>query len=574
MRKALLLTVLVLLGGSSVNIAQRMETTSLKPIASTPQPGEGPRTKDEGQRTRDEGPGTQPAIATTRPLVAPPPPAALQPAATWPTPARPTTPALLPAFSPMPGSQAVGLLLEKTDPPSVERGKPYTYEIIVRNSCALPTHQVRVEDQLPAGARYLGGEPRPREQGDRLVWDVGTLEPGAERRFKVELQAGGEGDLSSGATATFSTRNKLPTRGDRPKLALTVTVPETVAVARPVALQMKIANTGTGAAANVIVHDTLPAGLKHPEGTEVEADLGTLAAGETKTLTLEAMAAQPGKLVNQASVRADGVAPVIVETTVTVASPALGVWLSGPLEPTAGREVEYTAEAANTGTGPASEARVSVILPAGMEFVSAGEGGAYQASIRQVDWPLGTLTGGQSRRVAMKLRWNEPGERTLQAVFKAEHGQEAKVDMPIRVGAKPALLLEVADLSDPVKLGAEAIYEIRVLNQSGQVTTGLRLMAKVPEGLTVVDVEGPTSHRREEGAIIFEQVKELVAGADLLYRVRAKATRLGDWRFQASVASEQLQPAISQEESTRVVPAEAGETGQTPAGPQFDGVKK
>src|SRR5262249_38332216 len=54
---------------------------------------------------------------------------------------------------------ASGLTVEKLAPATIPFGQPITYDIIVRNPGTSPVRNVRVEEQLPAGARHLKSEP-------------------------------------------------------------------------------------------------------------------------------------------------------------------------------------------------------------------------------------------------------------------------------------------------------------------------------------------------------------------------------------------------------------------------------
>ena len=87
--------------------------------------------------------------------------------------------------------------MEKRAPETILFGQPLTYEIVVRNVGAGPVYHVRVEDELPPGVRYLGGEPMAEMGQNRLGWLVGTIEPNGERRMRVDLQPHGEGEIRS-----------------------------------------------------------------------------------------------------------------------------------------------------------------------------------------------------------------------------------------------------------------------------------------------------------------------------------------------------------------------------------------
>ena len=57
-------------------------------------------------------------------------------------------------------------------------GKEATYEIVVRNNGPIAVSGVRVEEEMPNGARYLGGEPVADVTLNTLRWVIGDMAPG------------------------------------------------------------------------------------------------------------------------------------------------------------------------------------------------------------------------------------------------------------------------------------------------------------------------------------------------------------------------------------------------------------
>ncbi|MCS6849852.1 MAG: DUF11 domain-containing protein, partial [Gemmataceae bacterium] len=197
--------------------------------------------------------------------------------------------------------------IDKTGPHVINVGETLVYEIAVRNVGTVAVGEVRVVDEVPAGARFLGAEPPPEGgAGPRLSWSLGTLAPGVEQRIKVRLQAVQPIELRATATVTFSASAAVATRITEPRLRLVKTGPESVQVGEPAVFQLTITNTGTGPAHHVILRDHLPPGLRHPQGELVETDVGTLHPGEARTITLTTTAVHAGRFVNQATVTAEG----------------------------------------------------------------------------------------------------------------------------------------------------------------------------------------------------------------------------------------------------------------------------
>jgi hypothetical protein len=137
-------------------------------------------------------------------------------------------------------------------------------------------------------------------------------------------------------------------------------------------------------------------------------------------------------------------------------------------------------------------------------------------------------------------------------VAQADRGLEAKAEAAIHVDGIAALMLEVVDLDDPVEVGAETSYEIRVVNQGTAACTGLQIVATVPNEMATRDAEGPSTYRIQGQQVIFAPLPKLASHADVLYRVKVRGIKPGDVRFKVQMSCDQLQRPVYEEESTHV----------------------
>jgi len=453
-----------------------------------------------------------------------------------------------------PGSpaQTPVLQVEKVGPATLNIGKPLRYEIVIRNTGSAPAMSVQVEEQIPAATRFVGSEPRPMNRGGLLVWNLGNLDAGVERRIQIEIQPVGEGDLDSRAVVTFSTTSNLHSRVTRPRLTLVKTGPQNVQVGKPAVFQLQISNTGSGAATGVILHDHLPEGLRHTNGPDVETDIGTLGPGESKTITLETTAVKAGRFLNQAVVTGDDGLQALAQEPVVITEPLLTLQKTGPKRLYLGRNADFKIEVANPGSAPAENVQIVDTLPPEFEFVEASDGGKFDPATRSVTWNLGPLPPGQKQMISVKGLAKAAGDPVNQAVAHADGGLEARATATVHLEGVPALLLEVVDLEDPIEVGAETTYEIRVVNQGTSATTNLQIVATVPNGMTTRDANGPTSHRIQGQQVIYEKLPSLAPKADALYRVKVVGDQPGDMRFKVQMTSDQLRSPVYEEESTRV----------------------
>lgn len=524
------------------------------PLARTNRDEADKEDKKENKKDKPELGSSQPVPVKVPALAAPPSSEAGVSASKVEKPGVATTPDSSPATSiPAPlGGQNPTLYLEKIGPATATLGEPVAYELIVRNTGTTPVFNVRVQDELLAKTKLISARPKPDLSGDQMVWTAPSLEPGAELRYKVEIQPSGEGELYSRAMATFSSACSLQTRVIQPRLALSLTGPETVQIGEQAAFLIQVTNSGSGPATNVVLHDHLPAGLKHPQGSDIEADLGTLAPGESKKLTLKTSAIKGGRLVNEATAISENGLKANAQAAVFVAEPSLHLRATGPKRRVLDREAEFDIEVVNSGTAPVHNVLITDNLPVEMDFLGCSEGGHHDAVHRTVTWKLDSMKPGQRHGLSVKIVTRGVGDVINRVTAQGDPGLETVAEAPLHIEGAPALMLEVVDRDDPVEVGSQTTYEIRVVNQGTSASTGIQVVATLPKELTPVEAIGPTGHRIQGQQVLFEPMPKLAARADALFRIKVSAQHPGDVRFKVQLSANQLQSPILEEESTRI----------------------
>jgi uncharacterized repeat protein (TIGR01451 family) len=202
--------------------------------------------------------------------------------------------------------QVASLSIEVQVADTMLAGATLPCEIRVSNPGPVPLAGVRVEDQLPAGAKLLSADPVPELQGSRLVWNLGNLEGHGQRRLRLAIQAAGQTELTLAPTATFAAAQALRATVALPAFTVEQAAQGVVQRGSTLSVQIQVTNRGTAPLMHVELRDELPVGLSHPVGRKLVADVGTLAPGETKTLRLDVLATGAGQVVNEVTALADG----------------------------------------------------------------------------------------------------------------------------------------------------------------------------------------------------------------------------------------------------------------------------
>jgi uncharacterized repeat protein (TIGR01451 family) len=456
-------------------------------------------------------------------------------------------------------------------PACAPAGQDLEYRICVENCSAAPAHHVFVRNPLPANARFVRAHPEPAARMPELIWQLGTLPPGACRTITLVLKPVAAGAVKSCARVQFEhgecvcTRIGPPgptVRGVRPEPAIRLVKqgPARAKLGETLAYHLTVTNLTGKEAAEVKVTDVLPAGLAHASGKDTLTwDLGKLPAGESLTIDYKVVVRKEGRWCNQAVVTAAGGLRDDATHCVAVGEAKLTLAKNGPKARYLNIPVTYFLTVTNPGSLPATNVVITDPVPARMAFVRASHGGRVVDN--QVRWDLGTLDPGQSRTVQVVFQAKAAGEVRNQATASADGGLSASAAATTRFRGASAVLVELVDTQDPVAVGSETSYVITVKNQGMVPVTNLRITALVPPEMALVRARGPTGNRpgektRKGQPLLFEPLKNLAPGATVTYEVFVKALRPGDARFKADVTADQLRAGgpVYQEESTAIYP--------------------
>jgi len=224
--------------------------------------------------------------------------------------------------------------------------------------------------------------------------------------------------------------------------------------------------------------------------------------------------------------------------------------LGGPGKGLVRAEPIFTVEVRNTATGPSQPVQAAAAFPEGLEFVSASDGGRFDADKRIVTWDLGQLAANSGRSLTVKAKAVGVGNWAVRALARCGNRAELKSESVIQIDGVPALTFEVVSLENPVELGKDATYEVRVINQGTCPCTNVRLVTTLSDGLSVTGVTGPVANHVSGTTITLEPIARLAVKADAVFRIKVKATQPGDQRCKVELACDQLKHPVVKEEST------------------------
>jgi len=457
------------------------------------------------------------------------------------------------------GRQEPGVSLEWIGPPTTKIGQPATYQIIVKNISSCAVQHVVIRNRVPNGITVQGTEPKAFNESNLWLWDLGTLAPRQEKRLDMVLLAEVKGDLSCQASVTFTGATTARIRVREPKLALKASAPEKVLLGDVATVAFTVSNPGDAGADHVRLKAMLSDGLQHAQGRIVEFDLGNLGPNENRSIQVVCGTKSGGEQHCEGIATAEGDLSAHDSALIDVLLPKLEVAVNGPHLRYLDRHATYTFKVTNPGSAPANNVTVNDVVPAGFKFVKASDGGRHDFSTRCVSWYIGDLTPGQSREVSMEVTAVNTGVHKHAVSAVASRGLKTETEAVTRVEGLSALLMELVDLDDPVEIGADTAYEIRVTNTGSKTETNLQLSCTIPDKMEFRGAVGAAAcHFRLQGKeLIFEPLPKLAPRADAIYRVNVRGIAAGDLRFRARITADGLTDPVLKEESTKVYGDEA-----------------
>ncbi|MBE7551152.1 MAG: DUF11 domain-containing protein [Anaerolineales bacterium] len=324
--------------------------------------------------------------------------------------------------------------MDSTDP--VTAGTSLTYTLIVTNNGPSPATGVGVTDPLPAGVTFVSASPGC-SGSSTVTCSLGGIAGSATKTVSIHVTVnpstigvitntvsvtGSEFDsntLNNSATITTTVNRKV-------NLSITKSSsPNLVAAGSSLTYTLTVSNSGPSLATNVVVSDTLPAGVTlalassgcSNSGNNVTCNLGNIANGGTGVALIRVTvnASTIGLITNTARVTSTetdlNLTDNIVTATTTVTRVTdMAITASDSPDPvTQGNNLAYNLTVTNNGPSNATSVSVTHTLPAGVTFQSVTPGSptcSHAGGV--VSCSLGSMAKGSSSNISVVVKVDPP----------------------------------------------------------------------------------------------------------------------------------------------------------------------
>lgn len=359
---------------------------------------------------------------------------------------------------------------------------------------------------------------------------AGTSAPKAEAPRKAEAPApkaavrSGPCNYSPAAGAGMNVSQMAFPTGDMGTSAVLVhqVVPAQVRANANYVYELHVTNITAGTLQNVVVKNdgaqnlsmvsADPSANRGADGSAMWM-LGDLTACQTKVIKVTAKADKVGTSSSCCSVTYNNT----LCATTTVVEPALQITKSITPESILGCDpITMTVEVKNSGTGVASNVKITDQLPAGLTTTDGKT---------SVEIPVGDLAQGQSKPFTVALKATKTGKYDNQAKATADGGLAASSNTVSTVVKQPVLAFSCKTSVDRVIIrpGAEGCFELTVKNTGDGAAKATTVTAAVTGG-TPTSADGGVVNA---GNVTWN-VGDLAPGASKTVKLCVRPTSQGD----------------------------------------------
>jgi len=457
------------------------------------------------------------------------------------------------------GSGEEALRVERKDPAQIRAGQPFAYQIVVTNTSDNPVRQVVVREKNPNDLQIDRAKPQRSEESSSTenVWQLGILNPGESKTITVNATPPAAGPMQTCLTVDFKPTLCSQFQVVKPDLKLERRIID--AQGRPrdqflacedIFLQYRLTNVGSGTTQDAQITEELNRMLQTQEGNNAIAlTVAPLDAGETYTqrIPLRVTSQQTGRYEGAATAKTGELTARSSKAPIEIVKPDLKMTVNGPQREYIDRPITYNVQVENTGDGPAPNTRVVMQLPDSAERISVSG-----QNVQREDnaFMLGRIDPGASRQFSVTFNVIEPTKVSAQTTAQAYCAQEQQAQMTTQIAGIPAIRLEVIDLKDPVQVGENTTYEIRVKNQGSANDLNVQVQGQLPSSMQFVEARGDTSVQNRGQQLRFGKIDQLAPGDMVSWYIQAKANEAGKVNFRVELTSDASQLPVNEQEPT------------------------
>jgi uncharacterized repeat protein (TIGR01451 family) len=236
-----------------------------------------------------------------------------------------------------------------------------------------------------------------------------------------------------------------------------------------------------------------------------------------------------------------------VEDLGPVPKPGLALSCSVPEKVPVGRPVRVCLDVHNTGNAVEPKTIVTLVIPPGATVTNTIEGGAVAQD--RITWEIFNFAPDASQQVCATLVAPQVGRLAFNSSATGVISKPAQSGCETKIFGIPAILLEKADHPDPIGVGSNTVYTVKVTNQGTADDENVQVIVAIAPELAPVSASEGTIDGQ---TVTLPVVPVLAAKQEVSYTIVARGVSAGDGHTRFTLSSAVLKSPIMAEESTTV----------------------
>lgn len=382
--------------------------------------------------------------------------------------------------------------------------------------------------------------------------------------------------------APFPTQPTPTTSAGRPELDLQVRGASQAQVGSATQFEVVIRNQGDGKATGIVLRDSFDQGLSHQmdrdRTLEIEnSRVGSLAAGESRSVFLDFDVLRSGQLCHDVTVRCNEGAEASRRACVNaiepapVGQPGLEVNKDGPRQNRVGDTSLFRVVIKNTGEVPLTN--VEIVDEYDRVFQPQPVRQGYEIVNGRIVWRLPRLDVGASETFEVQCTCLAPADQACGLVKVTDDSGLMRVDdhcveilrRDDGIGVTPelgpttdnTLRLAIVSFSDPVRAGARTSYQILIENRAQRPEEQVQLRVFFPPELTP-DVTSVTNSANVHATLVgnelrFEPIAQIRQNERLEFLIPVTINQPGVVNIAAQLTSRAVTTPVQQTEQVEIL---------------------
>ena len=472
-------------------------------------------------------------------------------------------------------NRAPSLSFETYGPKQIVIGRQADFRVRILNTGKQDASSVTVSVQLPTWAEVLvssasagaAHSEKDLNQNTIVRWELEALAGNDAETLTLSVIPRDSRPFDLAVGWTYEPDQSLAQiEVQEPKLELAIDGPQEVEYGETQTYRIAVSNPGTGAAENVVL-SLIP--MMAQQQVAGSRNLGTIAAGDRKTIDIELTAHQAGRLRVRAAAHAAGGLRSEIDQEVIVRRANLDVVILGPPRNFAATVATYKVRVENTGDAVAEEAIALASLPAGATYVSCTGGGTYNAERGQIEWNVGQLRPNTAREMEVRCELHSPGDNRIDIQCSAQRDLNVSKSLVTSVEALADLVLHVDDPKGAIAVGQHAEYDIRISNRGTKAAENIQVMGYFSEGIEPVSIRNGRGELTT-GQVTMDMIPSIGPGQELVFRIVARAQVAGNHVFRTELQCNNPETKLAAEEWTKYFLADGGAEVRQASLPQIE----